>query len=838
MISIVIPIYNGFRKLDPAVLHAAAEKEIILVNDGSTDDSARVCRDYASRYQEVKFIDKAHTGVSDTRNAGIRAAKGKYILFLDADDALKPGSVEALVQFFDSCYDIVDLVTYPIETNYHGMILAPHFRYRTMTYSGIYDLNTLPYIGQTTMNIVVKNRGKDNVLFDPAMNFSEDQKYCCDVLQRSMKMGFCKEAVYIYHRSEDSSSGRLSGSCYIFEQAMHMFEELFARYDTVVPKAIQGLYINDLAWKLRCNILYPWHYDHRQFEQAKNRMVKLLRQVEDEVIWNHPEIDPYHKCYWLSQKPDSQVQPFFEKDGFGLQCGGKILLEEQQALLMVTRIRMEGDTILFRGFLKSGVFSFTDMPELDAVTPSGRKRLALYLSAHSYYLCRTQTNRFYAFCLELPRTQFCSLRFEMTAGGRRYDCICDFLPKAPFSRYYQRYRAVVGSTVLRFDPEQNTFSLDERPPMDIYEENSGSPLLPFAITRLRRKAAKLRCTKRIHLYYDCRGVEKDNGYYRFLADFPKQDGIDRYYVCDLDAGTQKRLLTRQQRKHVIPFGSPRHRVYALAAERIITAFIEDNNILPFEADELPMLSDFFGFTVEYLQHGVLHASVPWKYTPEVVMADKLCISTGYEKRLFTQKYHFRECDLLEKPMPRLLRLNRSSQPQKRILFAPSWREYLIGANIGGKWQPRREVFAESDYYRNICSFLHSETLRQWLTEHGYTLDFKLHPIFAVYSDLFDVNSECIRLVEKAEAIEQYEMFITDISSFVFDFLYLGRKVFSYIPDEMQFRCGMNTYREIEPESAASVIQINDAEDFCRAVDSGKMCLPKIDFLFGAADINP
>jgi CDP-glycerol glycerophosphotransferase (TagB/SpsB family) len=62
------------------------------------------------------------------------------------------------------------------------------------------------------------------------------------------------------------------------------------------------------------------------------------------------------------------------------------------------------------------------------------------------------------------------------------------------------------------------------------------------------------------------------------------------------------------------------------------------------------------------------------------------------------------------------------------------------------------------------------------------------------------------------------MFITDFSSFVFDFLYLGRTVFSYIPDEMQFRCGMNSYREIEPESAAALIRITDAQDFCRKIE--------------------
>ncbi len=812
MISIIIPVYNGFRTLDSTVLHADTEKEIILVNDGSEDDSAKYCQEYADRYADVIFINKAHTGVSDTRNAGIRAARGKYIMFLDADDTLRAGSIEALVKFFDACGDAVDLVTYPITTNYHGIILPPHFRYKYLTYSGIYDLRQHPYIGQTTMNIVVRNRGEDNVLFDTGMDFSEDQKYCCDILHKKLKMGFCKEAEYIYHRSEDSSSGRRSGACYVFEQAMRMFEDMFAHYPNDVPAAFQGLYINDLAWKLRCNILYPYHYPEAEFAQANERIRRLLQRVDDMVIWNHPEIDPYHKCFWLSEKHNTSVTPFFRPDAFGLCRGEEILLEEERALLMAGRIRMEGDTVIFRGFLKSGVFSFTDAPELYAVTASGRQQLELWQSSHSYYLCRTQTNRFYAFCLEIPAKRLQNLHFVMKQGGQTYDCVCDFLPKSPFSQYYQRYTAVIGDNVIQFDPVRQSFSLTQEIPQDVLLRNSAAPLISFGVAAIRRKAAKLRGKQRICLYYDCRGVEKDNAYYRFLADLPKNDGVQRYYVC-ADASHSRRLFSAAQQKHVLVFGSKKHKIYSLAARRIVTAFIEDNNILPFAPHEIPMISDFFGFTVEYLQHGVLHASVPWKYTPEVIMADHVCISTEYERRLFTEKYHFRSEDLLASPMPRLLQLDRNAVPQKRILFAPSWREYLIGANVNGVWQPRREFFLQSDYYRNISAFLNAEPLHRWLTENGYKLDFKLHPIFAVYADLFEAKHPAIRIVQTAGDIAQYEMFITDFSSFAFDFLYLGRKVFSYIPDEMQFRCGMNSYREIEKESEAAFVSIGGAEDF-------------------------
>lgn len=831
-VSIIIPIYNGFKKLDEEVLGAEVSKEIILINDGSTDNSADACREYAEKIPEVVFVDKPHTGVSDTRNAGIRAAKGKYILFLDADDALKKGSVKSLVDFFERCYNAVDLVTYPLETRYNGYILAPHFRYRTLKRSGIYDMNLFPYIGQTTMNIMVKNLGEDNILFDTSMNFEEDQKYCCDVLHKKLKMGFCSEATYIYYRSEDSSSGKLSGSCYIFEQAMKMFETIFSRYSDTVPAAIQGLYINDLAWKMRSNLLYPWHYDKAQFAVAQERICKLLSRVDVPVIWEHPDIELYHKYYWLSQKPNSNVKTFFKNDSFGLQWGEKTLLEENSVQLILTRIRKEDEKVIFRGFFKSGVFSFSEKPEAYAVTETGRIKLDLYLSSHSYYFCHTQTNLFYGFCLELPLLELKSLHFQIRAGGYMYPCTCDFHQKASFSGKYQIYDTVIGkATVISFSPENETFSLSSDSPDEILKKNTRNPLINIKLARIRRKAIKLRKKKRIYLYYDCRGVEKDNGYYRFLEDFSKQDGIERYYISDPKCQIYSRLFTAKQRKHLIPFGSMKHKVYTLSAERIVTAYVEDNNILPFEPQQYPLIADFLGFTVEYLQHGVLHASVPWKYTPDSVMADKLCISTDYEQRLFTEKYHFRTEDLIVCPMARWKAMDISKTPQKKILFAPSWREYLIGPNVNGIWQPRMELFLQSDYYRNISAFLNSQKLHNWLEEHDYILEFKLHPIFSAYEKAFKSKFSRIRIVHSEEKPEEYDIFLTDFSSFAFDFLYLKRRVFSFIPDEMQFKCGMNSYREIEPESRESFIHVKSAEEFCEAVDSEQACKSMINFLF-------
>ena len=88
--SIIIPIYNVEKYLRQCIDSVLAENfldcEIILVNDGSPDGCSEICDEYANKYSHIKVIHKHNGGLSDARNAGIKEAKGDYLIFLDSDD--------------------------------------------------------------------------------------------------------------------------------------------------------------------------------------------------------------------------------------------------------------------------------------------------------------------------------------------------------------------------------------------------------------------------------------------------------------------------------------------------------------------------------------------------------------------------------------------------------------------------------------------------------------------------------------------------------------------------------------------------------------------------------
>lgn len=92
LLSVVIPVYNAERFIEAAVESVMAQDydnfEIILVDDGSTDNSVAICDALAAKYNRIRVLHKANGGVSSARNAGIDAALGDYITFVDADDKI------------------------------------------------------------------------------------------------------------------------------------------------------------------------------------------------------------------------------------------------------------------------------------------------------------------------------------------------------------------------------------------------------------------------------------------------------------------------------------------------------------------------------------------------------------------------------------------------------------------------------------------------------------------------------------------------------------------------------------------------------------------------------
>ena len=102
MISVIVPVYNLEnylnRCIDSVLRSTYADFELILIDDGSTDASPRICRDYAGRDNRVRLLRQENRGVSAARNRGLEVCRGEWVVFVDGDDCISEDFLELIAR--------------------------------------------------------------------------------------------------------------------------------------------------------------------------------------------------------------------------------------------------------------------------------------------------------------------------------------------------------------------------------------------------------------------------------------------------------------------------------------------------------------------------------------------------------------------------------------------------------------------------------------------------------------------------------------------------------------------------------------------------------------------
>ncbi len=825
-VSVIVPVYNVEKYLRDCLDSLLAQTidhelmEVLLINDGSTDNSLAICEEYAELFECFKVFDQENKGPSAARNVGIKNAKGKYIAFLDSDDTFDPQALKLLVDFFDKHYNEINLVTCYDEYFLNGKKLPPHVKYKYLTKTGIYDLNETIFAFQLRLSICYKNQFEENILFDEEVRFQEDQQFCSKILKDNVQIGYVKEAVYNYMRNDNGLVASSSYPLYSFESTMKFFEDLFSEYEESVPRYFQALFFHDLSWKIKENVLFPYHYEGEEYAAALNRIQALIDRVDDEVILSHPSTDSFHRHFFLNMKSDAKkavVTPL--KNKISIYKESKLLYNAEKFEIILNKITVKNSNLKMLAFLKSPIFNYIEAPKIEAVITYNDNtvqniNLDFFLSSWSWYKSKEKTNNFYGFYFNCDADNVSSFKIQVVVDGIRYDTYYWFMSTSPFSLNTKHSEALLSNYKVEF--EDNVFYISKLSENELLSERKAATEKLNSLSSIygiRCEADKM-INKKIWLYYDCIGVEKDNGYYQFIHDINKDDGIDRFYVSTNEEIENTDLFSESQKKFIVHFGSLKHKILYTAASKIITAYVEDRNINPFSSQEHKYIADILNFEIIYLQHGILHAHIPWKYSPGRVdcNCDKIVISSLFEKENLTNIYHFPLNTLIGCGMPRFDHIDRNTVPSNKILFAPSWRNYLIGKTVGNEWTLTEHQFVNSDYFKIFNEFLNAPELEEVLAENDIYLDFKIHPIFMPYLHFFDNNNTHVSFAGGSVKDEEYAAFITDFSSFVFDFAYLKRPIMYFVPDYLQVKSGMNQYRELDlPFEKAFGKMVTDVE---------------------------
>ena len=296
--SVIIPVYNveiyieeTIKSILEQTLGFKENIQIILVNDGSPDNSEKICLKYKDKYPEnIVYIKQENSGVSAARNLGMKYVKGKYVNFLDSDDKWDKNSLKRIWGFFEKNYRNIDVVDCRVKyfDGMHGYHIFDkrYHKTRIVNLKKEYDFTFL-----NSPTAVFKAEAIKGMEFDNRLKFSEDTKFINQVLLKKLKCGICKEAKYLYRKRQDDTSAvdsRLNRKDYYIGPLQHCFKELIdsakKQYGSV-PLYIQNLVLSNIIWRSTLTDTVDV-LTKTELDDYKKIIRQLLRQIDDEIIIN------------------------------------------------------------------------------------------------------------------------------------------------------------------------------------------------------------------------------------------------------------------------------------------------------------------------------------------------------------------------------------------------------------------------------------------------------------------------------------------------------------------------------------------------------------------------
>jgi glycosyltransferase involved in cell wall biosynthesis len=283
IISVIIPAYNESDGILGCLESISAQTfddfEIIVVDDGSKDNTVKVCEDYAEREPRLRVIKKVNGGVSSARNIGLENARGQFIYFADADDYVLPDCLKVL--FHTAVSENADIVVgnfYIGKGAQRSLIeqtfCANHEQFISSILSGKNH--------SALWNKLFRRSLFDQIRFPVDICYMEDRVVLCNIASRCKpKIRFVSNPVYVYVQNAKSASN--SGGPVLFQaldahcRILSILHEYSSSYDNRMVHSNSGY---RLAWYIFCSV---------RLDLLREALIKLdpfTRDLEkDGALW-------------------------------------------------------------------------------------------------------------------------------------------------------------------------------------------------------------------------------------------------------------------------------------------------------------------------------------------------------------------------------------------------------------------------------------------------------------------------------------------------------------------------------------------------------------------------
>lgn len=289
--SIITPIYNSEKYIEKGVKSVIAQSfknfELILIDDGSPDNSGQICDMYAKKDSRIKVIHKQNGGVSSARNSGLNIANGEYVLFLDSDDYFAGEALELCYRLIEkNKLDILQFSLIGVNEDGSQNIKRNSIKNDTevlASYDYIKNQNYLVCAGGSCIKRSIIETNK--IRFCKEIKLAEDQLFILTAIMHAQRIQFCHKGLYYYLNNVDSSSNNsktedIKKSIFEINHFVKKYPQLKEHFNTLILDfIIKMLNNNDIKPKEIKKLLYTTKFKYQSSQSTGCKILCILSKI-------------------------------------------------------------------------------------------------------------------------------------------------------------------------------------------------------------------------------------------------------------------------------------------------------------------------------------------------------------------------------------------------------------------------------------------------------------------------------------------------------------------------------------------------------------------------------
>ncbi|MET7917987.1 glycosyltransferase [Streptomyces avermitilis] len=836
-LAVVVPCYNVAKYLDDCLASIAAQRgfaatQVILVDDGATDETPRMLDHFARFYANVTVVHQRNGGLGNARNTGLDQVRAPYVTFLDSDDILGEDALAAMLEAArrDGSEVVMgDLVNFPDrpygpwkeyfgdgDRVFHDFADAPDMIFSGSACNKLFSTQLLRRLG---------------LRFGEGVHF-EDAWLTLPAMLRANSLSLVDRPVYYYRGRPDGSSimdslwskpanyvDHLRLNHFLLNYSAEERPEIRRMFHRYATRTYKGFLCNARNVMGRTQLAEMFADLHRHYAQIPDDVIVEFVTSPAQQL-DHYAAKSGNFELFCDPEPALAAAPLrleLDDDGFYRTFAGgfrpSTTARVKDPNVVVESVRARDDVLVVEGCMA--------FPGVDLSGPMENRLELVYQTRHSkvtvpltqvyrrdLWNARNGRDLYAGWHAEVPAEVFADsgfgvgdlrLRVHLVDGSRHRNVVM----KARLALHRLKGPGRVG-------PYRYMLTIAAQDALHLRLVGSGpAARVRHALWRAGRELRILKTrnpgwrmrlaywltypflnSKEIWLIGERSDTAQDNSYHFFKWIRQNRKRRKAYYVIDGASADRAKVAPYGR---VLTLGSFKHRVYLLHATKLIGSYDSESYLVP-EGYKKALFLHRFGELVKYqrvfLQHGVTYNDVTTGADQRIASYDLLVTAGRQERDFMALEAGYGD---RAKPVgfPRFDALQREPRDKPRILLMPTWRQWIVTASYKKSAGPAKTNFTQSEYYRFYRSLLSDPRLGRALDHFGVDLEFFPHYEIRPYLHNFKFSSPSIEVADPhtrnvQQAMKECSLMVTDYSSVFFDVAYMGIPLV-YVPfDEEDF----------------------------------------------------